>query len=228
MNRDRARERREAGKAASARIWLTVYGDLITNLMLFFLLLFANTRLTGAEQTAVQEAMDAEFASLEEELVLRQDAGDERMSLETLRKLEAELMKEGITIVRSPDETVIRLPSGAFFASGSAAPRSELFRVLNRMSDALRVYPRAVIVEGHTDDVPLGAHSPYRSNWELSFARAQTVIDHLTGNELEIDPRGLVAIGRGEYRPVVPNDSPEHRAQNRRIEIKLHTREVAP
>ncbi|MCB1359787.1 MAG: OmpA family protein, partial [Rhodobacteraceae bacterium] len=78
-------------------------------------------------------------------------------------------------------------------------------------------------VDGHTDDAPIRPGGRYASNWELSQARALSVVLFLI-NDLGFPPERLAATGFGEYRPVVPGSSPQARAQNRRIELKLTER----
>ena len=78
-------------------------------------------------------------------------------------------------------------------------------------------------VDGHTDNVPLSGGGRYADNWELSQARALSVVRFMS-EELGIDPRRLAANGFGEYQPINPDDTPEARAQNRRIELKLTER----
>jgi chemotaxis protein MotB len=81
----------------------------------------------------------------------------------------------------------------------------------------LRTVPNVIRVEGHTDDVPI--HTPqFNSNWELSTARATTVVQFLI-DAGRLDPTRLSAAGYAEYRPRLPNDSPESRARNRRVDI---------
>ncbi len=79
--------------------------------------------------------------------------------------------------------------------------------------------PNPVRVEGHTDDLPIN-NERFPSNWELSTARATTVIKQLV-EEYGLDPRQFSAAGYGEYRPLAPNDSMENRALNRRVDIVL-------
>src|SRR6185312_1158867 len=89
--------------------------------------------------------------------------------------------------------------------------------LLSQISPDLASFQGDIVVEGHTDNQPLGKSSKYKSNWELSVARAFSVIQLLTNNG--VDPQRLSARGYGAYRPRAPNDTLEHRAENRRIEI---------
>jgi chemotaxis protein MotB len=87
------------------------------------------------------------------------------------------------------------------------------------VSKVLAAVPNKVIIEGHTDNQPL-AGGKYPSNWELSVARAYSVIEYFS-KEKGISPERFIAAGYGEYRPVASNETLEGRAQNRRIEIVL-------
>ncbi len=79
-------------------------------------------------------------------------------------------------------------------------------------------FPNDIIIEGHTDPTPVRGGA-YRSNWELSIARAVGVVNFFTSSGM--DPKQLVAAGYGEFHPAFPNDSEEHRARNRRIELTI-------
>lgn len=83
----------------------------------------------------------------------------------------------------------------------------------------LKTLPNHIRVEGFTDDLPIH-NSKFDSNWELSVIRATNVVKILV-NEVGIEPQRISAVGYGEYRPVVPNDSEEHRRLNRRVDIVI-------
>jgi chemotaxis protein MotB len=94
--------------------------------------------------------------------------------------------------------------------------------VLKKVGDALKGYENKIIrVVGHTDNVPVAKslQATFPSNWELSVARATNVVRYL--QEVGVPPERMVPSGRGEYDPVAPNDTPEGRQKNRRIEIML-------
>jgi chemotaxis protein MotB len=94
--------------------------------------------------------------------------------------------------------------------------RSEAFEVLDGVMGSLKDLPNEVRVEGHTDNLPIKS-SLFPSNWELSAARATAIIRYFESKGM--DPRRMSAVGYGEWRPVVRNDSPENRQKNRRVEI---------
>jgi len=92
--------------------------------------------------------------------------------------------------------------------------------VLHSIAQAIKRVPYTVLIEGHTDNEPLLSGSRYASNWELSLARAMSVVDYLVTDE-GIAPERLGVAAFGEYHPRFPNDTSLHRAANRRIEISI-------
>jgi len=103
------------------------------------------------------------------------------------------------------------------FDLGSADLRPEGRAILDGMSGALAQLPNDISIEGHTDDLPISG-GPFPSNWELSTARATTVLRYLVDAH-HLPPNRLSAAGYADQRPLVPNDSPEHRSANRRVEV---------
>ena len=113
---------------------------------------------------------------------------------------------------------VVRYDGRVLFESGSAELGPDSDVVLAATSEVLSLVDNPVDIEGHTDDVPTGGS--WISNWELSGARAAAVVRWMIDFG-SIPPRRLAAVGMGETRPVVPNDSDENRAANRRVEIVI-------
>ncbi|GAB6876208.1 flagellar motor protein MotB [Thermaerobacter litoralis] len=106
-----------------------------------------------------------------------------------------------------------------FFDLGRAELRPEGRNLLRRLAPILARVPGTILVEGHTDNLPIRS-GRYPSNWELSTARATTVVRYLA-EQAGLDPRRLAAAGYGEWRPRYPNTSEANRAKNRRVEIVL-------
>ncbi len=116
--------------------------------------------------------------------------------------------------------TTVKMKDKILFASGSATIGPDGRAALRKLADALRgMQGKSLRVEGHTDNVPTGTSSPFASNWELSAARALAVVHFL--QDAGIDPTRISGAGYAEYQPIAPNDTPEGRSQNRRIEIVL-------
>jgi len=132
--------------------------------------------------------------------------------------LENELAKE-ISINVGKEGIYISLSSALLFPSGSVDIAPEGQKTLKVIAKLLNEIPNEVRVEAHTDNTATG--SPiYPTNWELSSARAVSVVRFLQ-EKGEVDPTRLAAMGLGEYRPLFPNDTPEHRALNRRADILI-------
>ena len=140
-----------------------------------------------------------------------------------LKNMKGELEKGNITISKLQGQLSVKMLNEILFASGSAEVKKEGRQVLDSLGKALgEANDQAVVIEGHTDNVPISASlsATYPSNWELSTARAVSVVRYLV-EKGKMDPARISAAGFGENRPVVANDTPEGRQKNRRIEIKL-------
>jgi len=190
-----------------------------------------------AKEQALSEA-DKKFAELNQQLeqtqqvqarlkstvedLSRQRAEEAAHFAKLQEALKSELNESRVEISQLKNRiTVIKLTSEVLFDSGSARIKPEGKRVLALIAESLNAYPeRAISIEGHTDNVPIGPNSQFVSNWELSTVRALAAVDFLQ-QESKVDPRRLQVVGLGEFHPVASNDSAEGRARNRRIEIKL-------
>ena len=128
-------------------------------------------------------------------------------------------LKENAKLEINERGLVIRLTGRALFDFGKANIRKDAIPILNEVIKALKKVPNQVAVEGHTDNIPIHTKE-FPSNWELSVARAARVVRYFI-EVGKISPKRLRAAGYGEYRPLYPNDTPEHRALNRRVEIVI-------
>lgn len=137
-------------------------------------------------------------------------------------ELKEEIRQGQIEVASIRDRLTVKLVDKILFSSGSATINEQGAKVIGRVAKILKgVEDRQIMVEGHTDNVAISQRlaEKYPSNWELSAARAIEVVKHL--QKAGLDPARLSAAGRGEHLPVSPNDTPEQRAKNRRIEIVL-------
>jgi chemotaxis protein MotB len=117
----------------------------------------------------------------------------------------------------STEGLVLQVSDSALFDRGVAEISPKAFPFLNTIADIISKSTHNVRVEGHTDNLPIHtAKSP--SNWDLSTTRAVNVLRYLINKE-KCSPKRLSAAGFGEFQPIFPNDTPEHRARNRRVEF---------
>ena len=126
-----------------------------------------------------------------------------------------------VDVQREDDKVIITVGAGGAFASGSANLTSEAIEIMNRIAEVNAAGKSKIKVSGHTDDVPLIFGSNYRDNWDLAAARSASVVQAFAANGTISEER-LEAISYGESRPVEPNDTPDGRAKNRRIEIEIN------
>jgi chemotaxis protein MotB len=141
---------------------------------------------------------------------------------ELMHGLAQEVKKGELQVKQYKNMLSVDLASRVFFDSGKVTLRKGGKAVLKKVGNALKGYENKIIrVVGHTDNVPVAKslRKTYPSNWDLSVARAANVVRFL--QEVGIPPERMVAAGRAEYDPVAPNDTPEGRQKNRRIEIML-------
>ncbi|MEK7389007.1 MAG: OmpA family protein [Elusimicrobiota bacterium] len=193
-------------------LWLIVLADMMTNLMLFFLVMFALAQQAPGAKEEMVRSFDA--SQVVEARPRPEDAGmrlavEEMRAADALKALFADTdVAENLIRVRLQNQ--ILFPVAQASLSGQAhEPIAKLARVLKEMSNT-------VVIEGHTDTTPL-SKSAYHSNWELSVARSNSVIETLV--EEGVPAERLVASGYGEFRPAAPNDSRAGRARNRRVEV---------
>jgi chemotaxis protein MotB len=147
-----------------------------------------------------------------------------------LEGMKAEIEKGQITITQLKGKLKVNMLDEILFDSGKTTIKPEGVEVLERVGEILRnVKERAINVEGHTDNVPIGPElaKKYPTNWELSAARATNVARYLQ-EKIGIDPTLLSATGYGEHHPVDSNETEEGKARNRRIEIVLVPTEITP
>ena len=114
---------------------------------------------------------------------------------------------------------VIRVPESFFFNSGQASIRPEVIPIINVLGKSLAKISSHIRIEGHTDSVPIRTPQ-FPSNWELSTARATSIVRHLLTN-FQINPHRLSATGYAEFHPVAPNTTSEGRLQNRRVDMVI-------
>ncbi len=168
----------------------------------------------------------ADAQSQVETAVEVREGGDssERLSETTrqfrqLRDLLAKEIEAGdAQVERDGERIVIRLVVQGSFYSGSADLSPDFLPMLRKIGQSIAKTGGRITVEGHTDAIPLTGHNRYRSNWDLSGARAASVADYLTG-QAGVPRERVVVRGMADTHPVAPNDTREGRAKNRRIEV---------
>ncbi len=184
-------------------------------------------------RAALSESLKAEAAERDR---LKQERAAKEAEVQRLthmhaalaKSLEAEMAKGDILIKQVRDKLTITLVDRVLFDSGRAQVKPDGLRVLTQVSDVLKhVTDKQIQIEGHTDNVPIGPKliDRFRTNWELSTARATSVVRYLIDRG-GVDSARLSAVGYADNRPVSSNDTEEGQARNRRIEIVLYPKDL--
>ena len=186
----------------------------------------------GAAMTEMRQEVDrltTESNILQEQLEVERQAREARLAEvqgtydELVGKLEEEIQRGEVKISELKGKLTVNVVDKILFDSGKAELKPAGINVLQQIGDILiSTADKDIQVEGHTDNVPIRGTltEKYPTNWELSTARAATVL-HFLQNEAGISGDRLSAVGYGEYRPISTNGTAEGRAQNRRIQIVL-------
>ena len=225
----------EEDDAPSAPAWMTTYGDLMTLLMTFFILIMSFSTMEVEKFKMAMGSLKGAFGILgltdktrpEQSWFLSPQSITQTMQaqsiLEHIRNLR-ELIKqqnleEYVDIYLDDAQVLIQIKDQILFDSGEAELRPDFLKILSTIARGLVAQAREIKVDGHTDDLPIKTQK-YPSNWELSFDRALSVVRYFVMQE-GIPPGKLSAAGFGEYHPIVANNSPKNRAKNRRVLLNV-------
>ena len=219
--------------------WIVTYADLMTLLLVFFILLYS---ISSLNMEKFKHAIQSIQVSLGEtnpkvgllNLVNVPEANDQNFVLEDLtglRSREQEILdslnsfiegqnsSENILVHEKDGQIIIEMRGQVLFTSGSAVFNDSAAPILDEIANIIQAHTEYnVNIKGHTDDIPISTPQ-FPSNWELSAVRATTVLKYLISKG--VNPFRLTATGYGELLPQVPNDTSENRATNRRVEFVL-------
>ena len=216
-------KRRKKAEESGDPVWLTTFADAMSLMLTFFVMVFAATSLNKAKLEPALGSLRGALGMMEktkpaivsapkvvkENQLIASKIQYSVVSRGLSKQVKVKVVKGGVRV---------SLSSPILFDLGKAELKPEIFSLLDEIILVLRKVPNEIVVEGHTDNLPIHTQR-FPSNWELSSARAISVVRYLEkkglGKEL------LSAVGYGEYRPLFPNDTPLNRARNRRVEIKI-------
>jgi len=190
----------EEAKAMPTPAWMVSYGDLVTQLLVFFVMLFALSS-----------------AATEDQLKKIKERIDNYVVVNSLQAFVSTKLtqKEGL---------IITFSEKYMFDPGKADIYPEAKNIIRGIMALLTDDPNRIAIEGHTDNTPINTPQ-FPSNWELSTARATNLLRFML-EELNFSPERLTASGYGEYHPVAPNDTPPNRAKNRRVDVVVRRLDI--
>lgn len=229
----RKQDRNKGEEEQGAPSWMVTYGDLMSLLLTFFVLI---ATFSSIQQLKFQKAMGSLKGSLgvlkfltsptePSSLKVPPLRGYEKTELgrkklqEIRQHIEQSGIGQAVHIEERPDGILVRMMESVLFESGKAKLKTSSYELLAKIGKVVKEWPNKIRIEGHTDNVPIHTeHFP--SNWELSAIRAISVLKFFQQVSM-VDARNIYYTGYGEFRPLVPNNSPANRAKNRRVEILL-------
>jgi chemotaxis protein MotB len=236
-----------------APAWMVTFGDLMSLLLTFFVLLLSFSQMDVAKFKELAGSLERAFGvqrkvpiyntpkgmkmiarDFDQAFVEQATVGDSELEgnplediVKQLQQLLAPLEAQGLVELDPRDSyLILRLLGHATFDSGKAEIRPDMVPILRAIGVIIGQSARDVFVAGHTDNVPIRG-GKYRSNLDLSVARAASVVDFFVREGL-VPPNRIATMGFGEYRPLVPNDSEANRRKNRRVDIILASVHSAP
>ncbi|VAX13766.1 Flagellar motor rotation protein MotB [hydrothermal vent metagenome] len=243
-----SRRRRRQEEHENTDRWLVSYADFITLLFAFFVVMYSMSSINEGKYRVLSDTMEEAFKTPPKSPDPIQ-IGKERKTLKTvettvneisligikpdiisraqqmeriaddLQKNLAPLVnKKLIKITRDKLWVKVEMNNRILFASGKAHLSERGYPILEELAEVVRNLPNHIDVEGHTDNRPISTPT-YPSNWELSAARAASVVHLFTRNG--VDPKRLSAIGYGQFRPVADNNTAQGRRRNRRVVVVI-------
>lgn len=230
MSERRPRRRRvHAAHGPSHERWLVSYADFITLLFAFFTTMYAISTVDARKLSSMVDSMQQAFDT-DDVSPAKRPAAVVPATTPTLTaaqreriladKLRARLDGTGVEVEIDHRGIVVSMREAGSFQTGSADLSDAARRILQELAATLGSDAAMTLrVEGHTDDVPIRA-GRFASNWDLSTARATSVVTYLV-QDVGVQPRRLSAAGYGQYHPRVPNLTDGDRARNRRVDIVI-------
>lgn len=223
--------------------WLTTFADLSMLLLVFFILLFSMSTLDPTKFTdsftAVRQALGRESDKLmtarirSEEAAILDTVKMQKELIESQKKVYSDVRTflnrkgvEGVVgAVFDEGKITLRLPGDVLFPSGQVELTEQGQQVMAEIKDFLvKAMDQQINIRGFTDDIPPNRSSRFKDNWEISSLRAVYVLRYLM--QLGIEQERMTATGLADLEPLFPNNSPENRAKNRRVELVLEKQVV--
>ncbi len=218
------KKRRKHDEHDNVERWMISYADFVTLLFAFFTTMYAISQVDPNKFEKVVESMRTAFKSdtvrssgpiIEGITPINPDVI--RLEKEFRKTIDTLNTKEDIEVRRDERGVIISLGDQVLFEAGQAIIKEAAIPTLTAIASIIQKLPNNVTVEGHTDNVPMSS-SKYASNWELSTARATSVLNYLLKN-YNLSPARFSAAGYAEFKPIAPNTIPSGRAKNRRVDI---------
>lgn len=223
--------KKKKGDDINPNAWLDTYADTITLLLTFFILLYSMSsvdakklnELSNALQKSLRGDVKVEELSDIKKIATNNEKTSEQIQEDLVKKVNETIEANSFTdVIKVRDEdrgVVLQLDETILFDPGKADLMKKSQNVLNMVTKIVKDLPNDVLIEGNTDDIPM-FNKEFQSNWELSTARAVSVVKYFVSVK-KLDPTRFSVKGYGEYKPLVENNSTKNRTINRRVDILI-------
>ncbi|HCX64236.1 MAG TPA: chemotaxis protein MotB [Eubacteriaceae bacterium] len=241
MSRRNKKDQNNGGGGSPA--WMTTFSDMMTLLLTFFILLYSISTVDAKKFEEISYSLQAVLMGegqpqiiesdsptpdvpVEDESIIDSIIEESNIKESTLvmynqvrEYVEEQGLEADVTVSANRQGVFVDIKEAILFESGEAELKDTGTEILDELEGLFLQFDNQVVVEGHTDNVPINT-AQYPTNWELSADRAVTVVRYLT-EEKSIPAQRLSAVGYGEFHPIVSNDTPENRAKNRRVNLLI-------
>ena len=228
VNLEPEEEEQEEGAPA----WMVQFGDMMSLLLVFFILLLSFSEIDAVKYRALSDSFREAFGKTDKvkdmfndpqaaaELIEEKSGSHSDAILDELRSIIPQTYPGALPNTSDGKGYLIRIPGRLLFDTGKDELKAGMKPKLEQMAELLKRRTEVVLrVDGHTDNVPINT-ARFQSNWELSAARALAVV-HFMIDECGVAADRISGAAFGESRPIAPNDSPENRELNRRVEFRF-------
>lgn len=219
--------------------WIATFSDTMTLLLTFFVLLYSFSTVDAAKFEQIASSLQSvltgetgktimdfnvkngEVPLVGEPVPTTKANNDTEDIYEKVQTFIKDKKLEATVVIKSDNRgVIIQLRENILFESGKAEIIDKSKPVLNSINGLIATFPNDVVIEGHTDNIPISNYE-YKNNWQLSSARALNVLEYFISIKGQVLPKRFSSVAYGEYRPIVANNNDVNRALNRRVNILI-------
>jgi len=231
--------KKSGGEEMRTDAWLATFADTMTLLLTFFVLLYSFSTVDAAKFKQIASSLQSvltgetgksildfnvkngEVPLVGEPVPTTKANNDTEDIYEKVQSFIKQKKLESTVVIKSDNRgVIIQLRENILFESGKAEIIDRSKPVLNSINGLIATFPNDIVIEGHTDNIPISNYE-YKNNWQLSSARALTVLEYFVGINGQTLPKRFSSVAFGEYQPIVPNNNDVNRALNRRVNILI-------
>lgn len=231
--------KKSSGEEMKTDAWIATFSDTMTLLLTFFVLLYSFSTVDAAKFQQIASSLQSvltgetgksvldfnvksgEVPLVGEPVPTTSPTNDTEDIYEKVQSFIKEKKLEATVVIKSDNRgVIIQLRENILFESGKAEIIDKSKPVLDSINGLISTFPNDIVIEGHTDNVPISNYE-YKNNWQLSSARALNVLEYFVSIKGQARPNRFKSVACGEYQPIAPNNNDVNRALNRRVNILI-------